>query len=317
MPQGEESFLRSILRSKLSLVRTFAPSQLLSWSYCLNCIWHISPWTGLGHFFFLSLGLMEELQITPCLWWPMSSLTTSCLKHASLMIILVSFAILPWLSPALRKFSLCSLLAHLYLRMFKRYHMEHHQFQGDQEKDVDIPTRWEGEFFKGTFLKCIWLLLQPLFYALRPTIVRPKAPRPLDIFNTVAILTTDAIIAYYLSPVCVLYLVLSTLLGMGFHPVAGHFISEHYVFTPGYETYSYYGSLNYICWNVGYHNEHHDFPRVPGWKLPMVTKMAPEFYENLPHYSSWTRVLYNYLTDPTMGPFSRVRRHMKEKVKSS
>lgn len=201
--------------------------------------------------------------------------------------------------------------------MFKRYHMEHHQFQGDQEKDVDIPTRWEGEFFKGTFLKCIWLLLQPLFYALRPTIVRPKAPRPLDIFNTVAILTTDAIIAYYLSPVCVLYLVLSTLLGMGFHPVAGHFISEHYVFTPGYETYSYYGSLNYICWNVGYHNEHHDFPRVPGWKLPMVTKMAPEFYENLPHYSSWTRVLYNYLTDPTMGPFSRVRRHMKEKVKSS
>jgi sphingolipid 4-desaturase/C4-monooxygenase len=201
--------------------------------------------------------------------------------------------------------------------MFKRYHMEHHQYQGDEAKDVDIPTRWEGEFFKGTFMKCIWLLLQPLFYALRPTIVRPKAPRPLDMLNTAVIVITDLLIAYYFSPVSVLYLVLSTLLGMGFHPVAGHFISEHYVFTPGYETYSYYGSLNYICWNVGYHNEHHDFPRVPGWKLPMVTKMAPEFYENLPQYTSWTKVLYNYLTDPTMGPFCRVRRHMKEKDKSS
>ena len=51
--------------------------------------------------------------------------------------------------------------------MFKRYHMEHHQFQGDVEKDVDCPTIWEGKFFRNTFLKAIWLLCQPLFYALR------------------------------------------------------------------------------------------------------------------------------------------------------
>ena len=31
--------------------------------------------------------------------------------------------------------------------MFKRYHMEHHMFQGDAEKDVDVPTEWEGRFF--------------------------------------------------------------------------------------------------------------------------------------------------------------------------
>ena len=198
--------------------------------------------------------------------------------------------------------------------MFKRYHMEHHQYQGDSEKDVDVPTEWEGKFFRTTFLKCIWLLLQPAFYALRPTIVRPKPPRTLDIINFVTIIAIDALIAFYISPVCVGYLVISTLLGMGFHPVAGHFISEHYVFTPGYETYSYYGSLNYICWNVGYHNEHHDFPRVPGWKLPLVKKIAPEYYDNLPHYQSWTGVLYKYLTDPTIGPFSRMVRNRKNKT---
>ena len=94
------------------------------------------------------------------------------------------------------------------------------------------------------------------------------------------------------------------------HPMAGHFISEHYVFKPDQETYSYYGPLNLMTWHVGYHNEHHDFPRIPGYKLHKVREIAPEYYDSLKSYRSWSQVIYMYIMDCTVGPFSRMKRKL-------
>ena len=159
-----------------------------------------------------------------------------------------------------------------YAITFKKYHLEHHKYQGDEKMDMDIPCNLEGKLFHNTFTKIIWLLLQPFFYALRPVIVNPKPLSKLDLANIAAQLCFDAFILYTTSYKSLIYLCVGTFMAMGLHPVAGHFISEHYVFVKGYETYSYYGILNRITFNVGYHNEHHDFPNIPGSKLPQVCK---------------------------------------------
>lgn len=195
---------------------------------------------------------------------------------------------------------------------FKKWHLEHHRYQGDEELDVDIPTEFEARMFFNTATKLLWVFLQPFFYSFRPMFVNPKKPNTLEIINVVLQFTVDAMLLYYFGGKFVVYLVASSLLGMGLHPVAGHFIAEHYMFTEGYETFSYYGPLNYVAFNVGYHNEHHDFPSVPGSRLPLVKKIASEYYDNLPHHNSWSSVIYEFITNPKVGPFSRVKRKAKQ-----
>ncbi|CAG7731297.1 unnamed protein product [Allacma fusca] len=200
---------------------------------------------------------------------------------------------------------------------FKKYHLEHHRYQGDEVMDTDIPTYIEAKLFCTTLGKFFWVLLQPLFYALRPVVTYPKDPTRLEIINIAIQLSFNALVVYFLGWKPLLYLLLGSLLAMGLHPVAGHFISEHYMFRKGYETYSYYGILNCVTFNVGYHNEHHDFPAVPGCNLPKVRQIAREYYDSLPHHDSWSQVLYDFIFDPDIGPYARIKRQNVELAKKN
>ena len=195
-----------------------------------------------------------------------------------------------------------------YSTFFKKYHMEHHKYQGDDEMDVDIPSRLEARLFTNTGTKFLWLLLQPFFYALRPLFLRPKPVTTMEALNFVVQAAFDVAIYHFFGYRSLIYLCGGTFLALGLHPVAGHFISEHYMFKKGYETYSYYGPLNAITFNVGYHNEHHDFPNIPGCNLPKLKEMVPEYYDNLPCHTSWVKVLWDFVTDKEIGPYSRVKR---------
>ncbi|XP_059806965.1 sphingolipid delta(4)-desaturase/C4-monooxygenase DES2-like isoform X2 [Hypanus sabinus] len=198
-----------------------------------------------------------------------------------------------------------------YSASFKKYHIDHHRYLGGEGLDVDVPTDFEACFFRTPARKVLWLTVQPLLYILRPLYVNPKPVTQMEVVNAVIQLSYDLVIYQIWGLKPVFYMLASSMLGMGLHPISGHFIAEHYMFLKGYETYSYYGPLNWITFNVGYHMEHHDFPSIPGSKLPQVKKMAPEFYENLPQHNSWLRVLWDFIFCDTLGPFSRVKRNCK------
>ena len=63
---------------------------------------------------------------------------------------------------------------------------------------------------------------------------------------------------------------------------------------------------------VGYHNEHHDFPSVPWTRLPALRALAPEFYDNIPSHPSWPMVIVNFIRDKEVGIFARAKRLSKE-----
>lgn len=195
---------------------------------------------------------------------------------------------------------------------FQKYHLEHHRYQGVDGLDMDIPSKTEAYMVRNTFTKSIWVVFQLFFYALRPLFLKPKPPCLWEFTNLSLQLALDSAMVYFYGWRSFAYLIASTFVGGGMHPMAGHFISEHYVFNPDQETYSYYGPLNLLTWHVGYHNEHHDFPRIPGTKLHKVREIAPEYYEGLESYKSWSQVIYMYVMDTTVGPFSRMKRKQKK-----
>jgi sphingolipid 4-desaturase/C4-monooxygenase len=69
-----------------------------------------------------------------------------------------------------------------------------------------------------------------------------------------------------------------------------------------------------VAFNVGFHNEHHDFPSVPWNKLPHIRTTAASHYNNLFFHTSWTKLLFRFLFDREISLFSRILRSNRGKV---
>ncbi|BFZ63300.1 sphingolipid delta-4 desaturase [Saitoella coloradoensis] len=203
-----------------------------------------------------------------------------------------------------------------YSAAFRGYHIEHHKFLGVDGIDTDLPTKFEAMLLHNILGKAFFCTFQILFYAIRPVMVKAQPFTRIHYLNLLTQLSFDYLVIHYLTPNALYYLILSSFLAGSLHPVAGHFIAEHYVFdnsnlNPA-ETYSYYGPLNLVTYNVGYHNEHHDFPFVAWTRLPELRRVASEFYEPLPRHGSWTRVIWEFIWSGDVGMYSRVKRKEKK-----
>lgn len=194
---------------------------------------------------------------------------------------------------------------------FRRYHIDHHTRLGIEGLDTDLPLALERDYIgRSRILKFFWLLFYFFVYVLRGFSFF-KPPNRLEVINLFTQLIAITILTALVGPIGLIYLLLSTLFGLSLHPVAAHFIHEHYIFEPGQETYSYYGPLNKVTFNVGYHNEHHDFMNIPGWDLPKVRQLAPEYYATLKSHRSWTYVLWIFIFNRTLGVSSRIIRSVE------
>lgn len=191
---------------------------------------------------------------------------------------------------------------------FGRYHRDHHTYLGDQIDDPDIPVLMEIKTFRNPLTKCLFLIILPFFYSLRPYFKKPKLQNKMEIINLITIFTTDYLVWRFFGFYSFFYLIVGTLWGLSIHPVAAHILAEHYEFNKSQDTYSYYGILNKINFNIGYHIEHHDFPNIPWRKLPELRKIAPEYYDNLPQVDSYVKIMFKYIFDSDIGPWSRIIR---------
>ncbi|KAI1778302.1 sphingolipid delta4-desaturase [Hypoxylon cercidicola] len=208
-----------------------------------------------------------------------------------------------------------------YSASFRPYHLTHHKSLGVDGLDTDLPTALEALFLDSILGKAFFCTFQIFFYAVRPMCVYRVPFTWVSAANVAAQVAFDLVVLKTLGGTSLLYFLLSSFLAGSLHPLAGHFIAEHYVYetvTPSQadpanrlpvpETYSYYGPLNLLTYNVGLHNEHHDFPAVPWTRLPRLYEIASEFYDVLPRHESWVYVIWRFIFDESVGIRCRVKR---------
>jgi sphingolipid delta-4 desaturase len=193
---------------------------------------------------------------------------------------------------------------------FRKYHLLHHRHLGDPAMDGDLPGELEVRLVgRYAWRKALWLALMPILQSFRP--VRIKAVPFVDRWFFLNA-TSQALFVLLLGLTggvsALAYLLLSGVFSMGLHPLGARWIQEHFVFREGQETGSYYGPMNRLLFNAGYHNEHHDMMRVPWVHLPKLTKICPDMYEPLHAHRSWCALLFRFVFDRSCTLERRIAR---------
>lgn len=197
---------------------------------------------------------------------------------------------------------------------FGIYHSDHHNYLGEDKRDPDVPTQFEIDLFRGKFGKFIFFTFQSIIYAFRPFVYMHKKMTTGEMANFLVIICADLLIYKFLGSGALIYMMITGFLSIGAHPAAIHAIAEHHEFVRGMETYDYFGFWNFFNLNLGYHIEHHDFPSCPWYNLPAIRSTAPEFYEYLPHHTSYIKVLMTFMFDEKFNLFHRTLRVPEKKA---
>jgi len=192
--------------------------------------------------------------------------------------------------------------------VFNQHHKQHHMTLGSTATDVDVPLNYEVQLVGDSALrKLVWLLFSGFILAARSTYKLGVTVDHFLIVNWVSCIGTGLVLLYF-APKVALYLVISAFCSLSFHPANARIVQRHVppkdangvnrVSASCTNTYSYYGKWsNMLLLNVGYHVEHHDFPRIPWRLLPDLKEMAPEFYTDPAHASRGFLDMVSFVLD--------------------
>lgn len=184
--------------------------------------------------------------------------------------------------------------------MFRYYHILHHIELNRAYKDPDVPFEWEAQFIGNSpFRKTIWLAFFFIVQALRTAFYTYRIPKGAELawvtFNWVLNISIMSAIVSFYGWAPLLFLTFASICSIGLHPLGARWIQEHYPTQPFQATYSYYGIANRFAFAIGYHVEHHDFPSVPWNRLADLKATAPEYYDTLFAYSSYSELLKDFI----------------------
>jgi len=177
--------------------------------------------------------------------------------------------------------------------VFRQHHNIHHTHLGDVKKDVDVPGERETRAVgNSSLLKTLWLIFSVFVLPVRSMAKLPVRWSGMMVLNWVACLSFSSTL-FILSKPAFVYMLLGMILSQSMHPANARQVQRHINLyskkeengaggedVPVHErklnTFSYYGGLNLLTLNVGFHVEHHDFGNIAWSRLPEVRRIAGE-----------------------------------------
>lgn len=183
---------------------------------------------------------------------------------------------------------------------FRDKHLKHHAHLGEPDgADTQAPQTWDFKFVTNGLKRAIWHQMGPILtHSDAPT----QRPSKWILFNVAVSIVVGGLVFWAFGFKGLLYLGVSGLMAFGHHPVGVRRYGEHLTLKDGQPTTSYYGPLNALSFNVGYHVEHHDLPSVPWTRVKKLHAMAPELYRDLGFVESWTALLLQLTFKKGEGP---------------
>ncbi len=194
---------------------------------------------------------------------------------------------------------------------FFKYHMLHHRHLGEMEYDCGVPGPTEARLIgHSSWKKALWIAGNIIVTG----VVRPrrmKKVQPIDGWTLAGVafqIACMVLLVKLAGWMPLAYLGVATVFAIGLHPLGGRWVQEHFALAPDQETYSYYGPMNKLAFNLGYHSEHHDLITIPWSSLPRIRQIAPEFYQGLRSYDSWSAILLQFIRLRDISLFSYIVR---------